>query len=81
MSGHGVILKPCPFCGGRAAVIVEPRVLVRCVWVECGECRASTQLQEYSADVADSADDGVDLLAQRLQAARTRAAALWNARA
>lgn len=75
MGGHG-FLKPCPFCGGRAVSIVKPMTLIRCVWVECSECRTTSPKMEYKADTED-----VKELDARLREARQKAAAFWNTRA
>lgn len=69
-------LKPCPFCGSGAILIVEPRVLSRCVWVECSECRTTSPMIEYQA-----VPDDIDETSMRLGEAQRKAKTFWNTRA
>lgn len=69
-------LKPCPFCGSTAIMLVEPKVLNRCVWVECTECKTTSPMLEYKADT----DDMIELC-NRLRDTQQKAAAFWNTRA
>ena len=69
-------IKPCPFCGGRAVSIVKPKILVRCVWIECSECRVTTPMLEYKSDTED-----VKELDARLRETRRQVTAFWNTRA
>lgn len=70
------VLKPCPFCGGRAIMLIESRVLARCVWVECTGCKVTGPMIEYG-----SAHEDIRQLDARLREARSQAAANWNTRA
>lgn len=76
MERRNGVLKPCPFCGGRAVMIIKPKVLVRCVWVECSECRVTGPMLEYKAET-----DDVKELDARLRETRSQAAEFWNTRA
>ena len=76
MDGHGKSLKPCPFCGGRAVQIIVPKVLSRCVWIECSDCRVTSPMMEYQAIPEDVKETG-----KRLREAQEKAAAFWNTRA
>ena len=76
MDSHRRSLKPCPFCGGRAVMLIESRVLARCVWVECSSCKVTGPMIEYGSAWEDMA-----LLDARLREARSQAAANWNTRA
>lgn len=76
MEEHGKSLKPCPFCGGRAIQLIVPRVLNRCVWIECGSCRTSSPMFEYQADTEDMVE-----LCKRLRETQQQAIAFWNSRA
>lgn len=67
------VLKPCPFCGGRAIQIVEPRILVNCVWIECSSCRLTSPMIEYTA-LKGTADE-------KLHEARAQLTEYWNTRA
>ena len=69
------VLKPCPFCGGRAVQMIQSKVLARCVWVECSECRVTSPMIEYKGDTED-----VKELDAKLREARRQAAASWNTR-
>lgn len=68
-------LKPCPFCGGGAILIIEPVVLSRCVWVECSECRVTSPMIEFKAE------KDIDPLCSQLGEARRMAQEFWNTRA
>lgn len=74
MRRHGV-LKPCPFCGGRAIMLIESKVLARCVWVECSSCRVTGPMIEYGSLYED-----INELDARLRTARSQAAENWNMR-
>jgi len=42
--------KPCPFCGNQHPRLVEPNHASMTwlkVWVECGECEARSEPQNY----------------------------------
>ena len=69
------VLKPCPFCGGRAVMLIESKVLARCVWVECTGCRVTGPMIEYG-----SAYEDISELDAKLREARRQAAASWNTR-
>ena len=70
------MLKPCPFCGGRGIMIVESKVLARCIWVECSDCKTSSPMIEFG-----SADGDAGALDEALRQARAQAAKAWNTRA
>lgn len=76
MHRRGGILKPCPFCGGRAIMLIESKVLARCVWVECSSCKVTGPMIEYGSLYEDLSE-----LDARLRDARRQAAASWNTRA
>lgn len=67
-------LKPCPFCGSSAVLIVEPEALSRCVWIECSSCRTTSPRIEYTA----AAD--MDETCRRLGEAQRQAKEFWNTR-
>lgn len=68
-------LKPCPFCGSGAVLIVEPHALIRSVWIECSSCRTTSPRIEYTA-----AED-IDETCRRLGEAQLQAKTFWNTRA
>ena len=89
------MLKPCPFCGGRGIMIVESKVLARCIWVECSDCKTSSPMLEFGSvwvECSDcktsspmlefgSADGDAGALDEALRQARAQAAKAWNTRA
>ena len=76
MNSHVGVLKPCPFCGGRAVMLIESRVLARSLWVECSSCRVTGPMIEYGSTFED-----FDQLDARLREARRQATTNWNTRA
>lgn len=44
-------LKPCPFCGGRAALWHKGTPNLTVHWVKCEECGNSIRWSKYEADV------------------------------
>ena len=69
-------LKPCPFCGGRAIMLIESKVLARCVWIECSECKTTSPMLEYGAAWEDNR-----ALDVKLRQARSKVSTFWNTRA
>ena len=57
-------------------MIVEPKVLVRCVWVECTGCKVTSPMLEYSGDPND-----VEGLDAKLRETRSKVTEFWNTRA
>ena len=57
-------------------MLIESKVLARCVWVECSECRVTGPMIEYGSLYED-----VHELDAKLRDARSQAAASWNTRA
>jgi len=68
-------LRPCPFCGSGAVLLVEPRVLSRCVWIECSDCHVTSPVFEYQG----SSD--IDETCKQMGEAYRKVKAFWNKRA
>lgn len=76
-------LRPCPCCGGRPVVLVQPEVGAHTVRIECSECRLSTPSIIYARRGSyDGQRRLMDLgLVIDLKRAREEAAAIWCRRA
>ena len=72
-------LKPCPFCGGQAAVVDTTAYMDKAVVVRCGGCSTATKriLVDHPMMNANGLDESTRYT--RDQAAEV-AAKIWNRR-
>ena len=66
-------LKPCPFCGGYAALREQPIYIYKAIYVYCTRCKA--RVMESFADAPNI--DGVTLGREK---AAEKAIEAWNRR-